>query len=236
MIRRISAAFLCLFIFLCGCSKSQHRPSDVPAGAVRVDGAFIDCSIEETSRANRCTIYDDRSGAVLLAGLFVLSGAGREAQKRDLRYQALDGTKILLQDARALEPLLLTEWAVPSSFESRLAMFAGTQAVNCGRVKPGQDPGTSFNCALAAFQHRKPFYVSYDDAWRWDSSGLAGNSEGDIHFVVYKVTKFSEFVRDFVELADDNHIIFGACPKPVTLTRTEPGQLTCVKPIGTQKK
>jgi hypothetical protein len=52
----------------------------------------------------------------------------------------------------------------------------------------------------------------------------------------YKVTKFSEFVRDFVELADNNRIIFGACPKPVTLTRTESGQLTCVKPIGTQKK
>jgi len=65
---------------------------------------------------------------------------------------------------------------------------------------------------------------------------LAGNSEGDIHFVVYKVTKFSEFVRDFVELADNNRIIFGACPKPVTLTRTESRQLTCVKPIGTQKK
>jgi hypothetical protein len=66
------------------------------------------------------------------------------------------------------------------------------------------------------------------------SSGLAGNSEGDIHFVEYKVNKFSEFVRDFVELADDNHIIFGACPKPVTLTRIEFGQLTCVNP--TQKK
>jgi len=236
MIRRISAAFLCLFIFLCGCSKSPHRPSDVPAGAVWVDGAFIDCSIEETSRANRCTIYDDRSGAVLLAGLFVLSGAGREAQQRDLRYQAFDGTKILLQDARALEPLLLTEWAVPSSFESRLAMFAGTQAVNCGRVKPGQDPGTSSGCALAAFQHRKPFYVSYDEGWRWASTGFAGNSEGNIHFVEYHLTKFSEFVRGYVELADDNHIIFGACPKPVTLMRTESGQLTCVKPIVSQKK
>jgi hypothetical protein len=236
MIRRISAAFLCSFIFLCGCNKSQHRPSDVPAGAVRVDGAFIDCSIEETSRANRCTIYDDRSGAVLLAGLFVLSGAGREAQKRDLRYQAFAGTKILLQDARALEPLLLTEWAVPSSFESRLAMYAGTQAVNCGRVKPGQDPGTSSGCALAAFQHRKPFYVSYDDTWRRASTGFAGDSEGNIQFVEYHLTKFPEFVRGLVELADDNHIIFGACPKPVTLRRTESGQLTCVKPIGTQKR
>ncbi len=236
MICGIRIAFVGLLILVGGCTKSPRRPSTVPESAVWTDGAFVECSIDETSRANRCTIYNDRSGAVLLAGLFVLSGAGREAQKRDLRYQAFDGTKILLQDARALEPLLLTEWAVPSSFESRLAMFAGTQAVNCGRVKPGQDPGTSSGCALAAFQNRKPFYVSYDDAWRWASSGLAGNSEGDIHFVEYKVTRFSEFVRDFVELADDNHIIFGACPKPVTLTRTESGQLTCVKPIGTQKK
>ena len=90
-------------------------------------------------------MYDDRSGAILLAGLFTLSGAGREAQRSDLRYQAFDGTKILLQDARALELLLLTEWAVPSSFESRLAMFAGTQAINYGRVKPGRNPSISFN-------------------------------------------------------------------------------------------
>jgi len=185
---------------------------------------------------NRCTIYDDRSGAVLLAGRFVLTGAGREARKQDLMYQAFDGTKILLQDARALEPRLLTEWAIPSSFESRLAMFAGTQAVNCGRVKPGQDPGTSSDCALAAFQHREPFYVSFDDAWRWASSGFAGDPEGNIHFVEYKVIKFPEFVHSVVELADDNHIIFGACPKPVTLTRTKSGQLTCVKPIGTREK
>src|ERR1700740_343446 len=236
MICRIRVVLAGLLILACGCTKSRRRPSAIPESAVRTDGAFVECSIEETSHANRCTIYDDRSGAVVLAGLFVLTGAGREAQKRDLKYQAFDGTKILLQDTRALEPLLLTEWAVPSSFENTLVMFAGTQAVNCGRVKPGQDPGTSSDCALAAFQVRKPFYVSYDDAWRWASSGFAGNSKGEIHFVEYEVTKFPESVHNLVELADNNHIIFGTCPKPVTLTRTESGQLTCVKPIGTLKK
>jgi len=236
MICRVRIAFAALLIVACGCTKSSRRPSGVPESAVWTEGAFVECSIDENSHAHRCTIYDDKSGAVLLAGLFVLTGTGREAQKRDLKYQAFDGTKILLQGARALEPLLLTEWAVPSSFESRLVMFAGTQAVNCGHVKPGQDPRASSDCALAAFQRRKPFYVSYDDAWRWASSGFAGNSEGELHFVEYKVTKFPESVYNLVELADDNHIIFGACPKPVTLTRTDSGQLTCVKPIGTQKK
>jgi hypothetical protein len=229
---RIKIASLSLLVLLCACSRSQHRPSTVPESAVWIDGTFIECAIEEASHANRCTIYDDKSGHVLLAGLFVLTGSGREAKLPDLRYQAFDGTKILLQDARSLEPLQLTEWAVPSSFESRLAMFAGTQAVNCGRVRPGQDPGSSSDCALAAFQHRKPFYVTYDDAWRWASSGFAGNAEGDIHFVEYSVTKFPEFVHRVVELVDDNHIIFGACPKPVTLTKTESGRLTCVKPIA----
>jgi hypothetical protein len=236
MICRSRIAFVGLLTLVCGCTKSPRRPSTVPETAVWIDGTFIECTIEEASRANRCTIYDDKSGSVLLAGLFVLTGSGREAKQPDLRFQAFGGTKILLQDARSLEPLLLTEWAAPSSFEGRLATFAGTQAVNCGRVKPGQDPGTSSDCALAAFQHRKPFYVSYDDAWRWASSGFAGNSEGDIHFVEYKVIKFLEFVHNVVELADDNHIIFGACPKPVTLTRTESGQLTCVKPFGANKK
>lgn len=237
MICRIRIAFAGLLILACGCTKPPRRPSPVPESAVWIDGTFVECKIEEASRANRCTIYDDKSGNVLLAGLFVLTGSGREAKQADLTFQAFDGTKILLQDARALEPLLLTEWAVPSSFESRLATFAEPPAaVNCGRVKPGQDPGASSDCALAAFQHRKPFYVSYDDAWRWASSGFAGNSEGDIHFVEYKVTKFPEFIHSVVELADNNHIIFGPCPKPVTLTRTDSGQLTCVKPIGTQKR
>src|SRR5271154_1184613 len=231
MISRIKFACFSLLVFLCACSRSQHRPSTVPEAAVWIDGTFIECTIEEVSRANRCTIYDDKSGSVLLAGLFLLTGAGREAEQPDLRFQAFDGTKILLQDARALEPVLLTEWAVPSSFESRCAMFAGAQAVNCGRVKTGQDPVASSDCALAAFQHRNPFYVSFDDAWRWASSGFAGNSEGDIHFVEYKVSKFPQVVHNVVELADDNHIIFGACPKPVTLTRTESGKLTCVKPL-----
>lgn len=162
----------------------------------------------------------------------MLTGSGREATLPDLKFQAFSGTKILLQDARSLEPLMLTEWTLPSSFESRLAMFAGTQAVNCGRVKPGHDPRVSSDCALAAFHHRSPFYVTYDDAWRWASSGFAGNSEGNIYFVAYKVTKFRQFVDTFVELTDDNHIIFGPCPKPVTLTKTESGQLTCAKPIA----
>lgn len=131
----------------------------------------------------------------------MLIGSGREATQPDLKFQAFDGTKIFLQDARSLEPFLLAEWALPSSFESRLAMLAGTQAVNCGRVKPGQDPRGSSDCALAAFHHRRPFYVTYDDSWRWASSGFAGNSEGNIHFVEYEVTKFPQFVHALVDLA-----------------------------------
>jgi hypothetical protein len=235
MICRIKTVSVALLILVGGCSRSPHRPSTVPERAVWIDGAFVECWIEEASHANRCTIYDEKSGEILLAGLFVLTGSGREAEQGDLRYQAFDGTKILLQDARSLEPVLLTEWSVPSSFESRLVMFAGALAVNCGRVKPGRDPSTSSDCALAAFQHRKPFYVSYDYGWRGASTGFAGDSEGNIHFVEYHLKKFPELVRRVVELADDDHIIFGACPKPVTLTRTESGQLTCAKPIARTK-
>src|SRR5215471_8230540 len=146
MICRTKIASLSLLVLLCACSRSQHRPSAVPESAVWIDGTFIECAIDETSHANRCTIYEDKSGNVLLAGLFVLTGSGREATPPDLKFQAFDGTKILLQDASSLEPLRLTEWALPSSFESRLAMFAGTQAVNCGRVKPGQNPRISSDC------------------------------------------------------------------------------------------
>ena len=104
---RTKSIFLFFFICLSVCKTTPRRPANVPDSAVSIDGVFIDCSVEETSRANLCTVYIGNSGEVQTSGLFELSGAGREAKQTELRYQAFDGNRIWLQDARALNPVLL---------------------------------------------------------------------------------------------------------------------------------
>jgi hypothetical protein len=106
---------ICVLVVIClsGCKTRPHRPANVSASAVWIDGVFIECSVAEASHANRCTVYKDSSGEVQISGLFQLSGAGRKAEETELRYQAFDGSRILLQDARTLYPILLLEYAVP---------------------------------------------------------------------------------------------------------------------------
>lgn len=148
-------------VSLLGCKGSPDRPANVPAKALWIDGVFIECSLDKTSHANRCTVYDRASGEIQVSGLFVLSGSGREAKEDELLYQAFDGTTIFLQDARTLDPILLTEHKVPD-LENRLTALAGIRALNCGRaLKDSQAYGIS-DCALEAFAERKAFYVSYE--------------------------------------------------------------------------
>jgi hypothetical protein len=132
----------CLLLFFCvsGCKTAPYRPANVPASAVRIDGVFIDGSIEKSSRENRCAVYKEESGEIQVLGLFALSGAGREAKETDLRYAAFDGTRIWLQDARSLHPVLLQEYAVPGMV-TQLVAFAGGDALNCGRVARNQTSG-----------------------------------------------------------------------------------------------
>src|ERR1700746_3282519 len=119
---------LVMAVCLLGCKRIDSRPANVPASAVSIDRFFIDCSVEELSRANRCTVYEGNSGEVQVSGLFQLSGAGREAKQTELQYAAFDGTRIWLQDARALNPVLMLEYAVPG-MTSQLTALAGTDAV-----------------------------------------------------------------------------------------------------------
>src|SRR5215831_1108625 len=107
-----SVICLLLLIFPSGCSKWAARPADVPSSAVHVADVFVDCSADERSRANRCTVYKDGSGDIIVSGFFELSGSGSEAINKELAYAAFDGTRIWLQDARYLRPTSLFEYAV----------------------------------------------------------------------------------------------------------------------------
>ena len=64
---------------LTSCNKFHLRPSRVPSSAVWVDGTFVTCDVEESMKADRCSIFDDKTGAILADGLFVLDSSKREA-------------------------------------------------------------------------------------------------------------------------------------------------------------
>jgi hypothetical protein len=223
------SVLLLLAFCLWGCKTAPRRPANVPASAVPVEGAFIDCSIEKTSNANRCTVYKQGSGEVQVSGLFALSGAGREASGAELRYVAFDGSRIWLQDARTLQPIWLEDYAAPGMI-NRLATLAGSDAENCGRVTRNQKPRSASDCARRAFAARKPFFVSYDQNAldRGFTVGFAGDKSGGLYFVQYMYEGWPpQPPSENVCASDDNRIRFGPCPKPILFERNN-GELTCI--------
>lgn len=227
---RTKSILLLFFICLVGCKTTPPRPANVPASAVSIDRVFIDCSVEELSRANRCTVYEGDSGEIQMSGLFELSGAGREAKQTELRYVGFDGTRILLQDARTLNPVLLLNYAVPG-MANQLIALAGNDAFDCGRVTRKQKPNAASDCVRKAFADSKPFYVSYDQyAWGGGYTvGFAKDTKGDLYFVEYGSEGWPpQPPSEGVHVSDDNHIRFGACPKPPTLFEVRDGELTCI--------
>lgn len=209
-------------VSLLGCKGSPDRPANVPAKAHWTDGVFIECSLDKTSHANRCTVYDGASGEIQVSGFFILSGSGREAKEDELLYQAFDGTTILLQDARTLDLILLTEHKVPD-LENRLTALAGIKALNCGRaVKDSQAYGIS-DCALEAFAEGKAFYVSYEyGVWAPGSSfGFARDARGNLYFAEYTNARLPLQPMEEIHFSEDKHTRFGPCPKPTCVAPRE---------------
>jgi hypothetical protein len=227
--KAISISFLLLNCLL-GCERTQHRPASVPVSAVSIDRVFINCSVEESLRANRCAVYDGDSGEVQMLGLFKLSGAGREAKQAELRYAGFDGARIWLQDARSLNPVLLLEYAVPG-MGSRLTALAGKNAIDCGRVTRNQNPSAASECARKAFAENEPFYVSYDErGWGGGYTvGFARGKDGNLYFVEYTSEGWpSQPPSEDVSVSGDNHVRFGPCPKPPVFFNLGNGELTCI--------
>ena len=186
-----------LFAVSLGCT---HRSANVPSSAVKVDGFFIECSVESSAHANRCTIYNGDTGEVSSSGQFVISGSGREAQTADLRYAASDGSRIFLWDARILYPVLPR---ADKLMEGKLKLTAGNAAINCGVVPLRGDPNRSSDCALEAFSQHHAFYVYFinEGGTHPDSYGLAWDGSGN-------PTTIDEF---------DNSLHVYPCPTPVRL-------------------
>lgn len=223
-----------VFLLICvwGCKSTPPRPANVPASAISVNGSFIECSVDEAARANRCAVYNASSGEIQVSGLFHLSGAGREARKNELRYVAFEGTRIWLEDARALDPVVLFEYAVPG-MENQLQALAGKDAVNCGRVTLAETPHSASECALKTFAEKRPFYVSYDQRYAPGyTGGYAGDATGKLYFFEYSKAGWrGRPLHRGMQISDDYRMVFGPCPQPSKLIKDISGELACVGPL-----
>jgi hypothetical protein len=113
----------------------------------------------------------------------------------------------------------------------RLAALAGKDALNCGRVTRSQRPDTASECASKALAGGKPFYVSYDQyAWGGGYTvGFARDINGNLSFVGYTNEGWpTQPPSKPGHVSDDNHVRFGACPKPQILFKLRNGELTCI--------
>jgi len=222
-------AVLILFLgHLQGCARTPERPGNVPSSAVKVDGAYIQCTVESALHANRCTVYGDSTGAVLASGIYVLSGSGREARSEDLNFGAFDGTQIYLVDARTLYPIQLEEF---KPLEETARSLAGNNAIDCGLIRASPQLKAASQCGRKAFAEKKPFFVLY--AVRKDTSvlasGIVASQTGEAYAVVYSNTKWFSGMP-FEAKSNNSYVLRQSCSKPVTLWTSFDGELTCVPP------
>jgi hypothetical protein len=238
-----SPKFICafLFVYLSGCKGTHSRPASVPPSAVWVDNTFVDCSVEPQSRADRCTVYKQDTGEILADGLFVLNSSNEAADKSELHYAAFGDEGIYLEDARILLHRVATH-RDPSNriMDDRLKALASrgrTEAIDCSYVKADEKIDTAGECALKAFAARRPFYVRYylqgDNSFGY--MGFAGDADGMIYGVQYysrRVPVWIGVLPKEAQLLDGNHTLVMPCPKPITLTKTEDGEVSCIRPVS----
>jgi hypothetical protein len=71
--------------------------------------------------------------------------------------------------------------------DKAVRLRAGKDAIDCGRVRSGEDSDTTDKCVANAHEQKKPFVARYDlrgiDSIVAD--GVAGNAEGEIYVFRY---------------------------------------------------
>jgi len=106
--------------------------------------------------------FGDKTGAILADGLFVLESKG-PATPAELRYAALRDRTIFLVDARTLSLLLASDRdpsnrRIIDSLKS-ISSGGGGQPVDCGKTPTNNPDEKAGECAVQAFESRRPFYV-----------------------------------------------------------------------------
>jgi hypothetical protein len=228
-------------VSLTACNKFHWRPGNVPSSAVWVDGTYVTCNVEESMKADRCTVFEDKTGNILADGLFVLDSSKREVSKNELHYVAVKDRTIFLADARTLSLMLASDRdpsnsRITESLKSISASGAG-QPINCGKSPTNEPDEKTVDCALKAFESRTSFYVRfYVPGTGLDYSyGLAGDSTGNVSEVVYNgkgINKLS--LSKKTQLSEDSRLAIMPCPKPVSIIKTQEGTVACALPVVEQ--
>jgi hypothetical protein len=145
--------------------------------------------------------------------------------------------EVVLENAVAPEDLVLkiAPWeevhdeTLP---ESRFQKIAGRGAQNCGRVKIKQDRRPATACALRLFQHRKPFYVIYDEMGidAFIATGMAWNAMGEPYVVEYGSMGIGGYPLPPRDTAPDgSYTVLTPCSRPLRIFVNEEGELDCFK-------
>lgn len=231
--------FPLLTVSLLGCDAMHPRPSNIPPAAVWVDHAFIDCSTDAPSNANRCTVYKDDTGEVLAEGLFRLNSSHFAATKSDLHYIAFGKRQIYLENATWLVEEAPTErdpsHRIIDEELKKLASSGGPETpINCNRSDSLSSVNAMNECAMKALIESHPFFVRYYHPMRHSFGYRAIVANDSRH--IYIVEWYSDDEFPFLDREgsgfDGGHGLVSSCPVPSSLVKTNKGELTCVTPVA----
>lgn len=116
--------------------------------------------------------------------------------------------------------------------DSRFQKIAGSPAQNCGHVRVKEDRHPATACAIKAFQHRKPFYVIYDEMGTdsYVAQGMAWNAAGEPYLVDYDSMGFgADTLPPRDTMPDGSHTVVTPCSLPLRLYINVEGELDCFK-------
>src|SRR5882757_10042704 len=119
-----------------------------------------------------------------------------------------------------------------------LSASNGGKPIDCGSTTMNRPEGKVAVCAKAAFEGRKPFYISYSGtpfAFFKFAYGMAGDVVGNIYEVEYDSRgQLHLGLRKKSQVFDGNRIRVTTCVKPIRLGSTQEGLLACITPVNDQ--
>jgi hypothetical protein len=119
-----------------------------------------------------------------------------------------------------------------------LSASNGGKPIDCGSTTMNKPEGKLADCAKAAFEDRRPFYVSYSGtpfAFLKFAYGVAGDAVGNIYEVQYDSRGLLHLgLGKNSQVFDGNRIRVTTCVKPIRLGSTQEGLLACITPVNEQ--
>lgn len=103
--------------------------------------------------------------------------------------------------------------------DHRMRLIAGSDALDCGRVKVNGDPKASLRCARHAISNKRAFFVRLDSVGMdsFLSDGFAGDGSGKVYSVQFDSLGWGS--SPGVEILDNSHDAVQICHKPVRIRK-----------------